>query len=173
METLTLEWHLKNQHYRYTFTQASSTKATDKLRIGRDPAQCDIVLPDRSVSSLHVEIFFTGPRDAALIQNLRPSNPPLINGYRLTTTHTTLAPGSELQLGYVQLRVTELVLPGQVKPAVLPRQPSVQQVYGLKCPNPVCGKVSEYNEQMLKQGCPWCGFSLAAANTVMVTPPAT
>ncbi|MBV5260074.1 FHA domain-containing protein [Synechococcus moorigangaii CMS01] len=168
MEQLTLEWSIQSQRYHYIFTHDSPTKISDKLRIGRDPARCDIVFADRSVSSLHVEIFFSATRDAALIQNLRPSNPPLVNGDRLTEGTAPLFQGSQIQLGHIQLRVAQLVLPIQAN--VPPRVPALSPVatYGLKCPNPTCGKVSKYDDQILKQGCPWCGFSLAAANTVLV-----
>ncbi len=173
MEKLTLAWSLQNHLHHYTFHQAATTKVAQKLRIGRDPAQCDIIFADRSVSSLHVELFFSAALDAALIQNLRPSNPPLIDGFQLTQGTANLSQGSQIQLGRIQLQVSQLVLPGQVQVAAPPQPqvPNTASAYGLKCPNPSCGKVSRYDEQVLKQGCPWCGFSLAAANTVMMVRP--
>ncbi|BAW97451.1 hypothetical protein NIES970_24030 [[Synechococcus] sp. NIES-970] len=166
MAQLTLEWFLQNQQHQYTFQLTSITKVPQKLRLGRDPSQCDLVFADRSVSSLQAEIFFSSAHDAALIQSLRPSNPPLVDGYRLTQGTAPLSQGSQLQLGHIQLRVTQLILKKLApSPPAAPAQPLS---YGLKCPNPSCGKVSHYEEQILKQGCPWCGFSLAAANTVLL-----
>jgi hypothetical protein len=46
------------------------------------------------------------------------------------------------------------------------QQPPAAQASGLECPR--CQKVSDYS--YLEIGCPWCGTSLAAAVSVLVTP---
>ena len=167
MSELTIEWSENGQVHRHSFQPHQSTKQPGVYRIGRDPARCDLVLHDRSVSALHVEIFVNHSQRAAGIRNLRASNPPLVDSQQLVTGEAPLRQGSRIHLGRVELSVVTL----QFTQAESPRHPSPIQSYGLKCPNPGCGKVSDYNNEILQRGCPWCGFSLAAANSVVIMPP--
>lgn len=162
MSELTLEWSENGQFHRYSFQAHQATKQPGVFRIGRDPAQCDLVLHDRSVSALHVELFLNHPQQTAGIRNLRSSNPALVDGRHLIVGDAPLRQGSRISLGRVDLSVIAL--------RFTISEPTPAQAYGLKCPNAACGKVSDYNSDILQQGCPWCGFSLAAANSVVIFP---
>ena len=135
---------------------------------GRDPGRCDLVFQDRSVSALHVEIFFDAVQHLVGVRSLRQSNPPLVDGRQLIQGTAYLHQNSRMQLGRIELTVTALKIAGNAAQAYTPHTPHSN--YGLQCPNPACGKVSAYSSELLKQGCPWCGFSLAAANSVLVSP---
>lgn len=165
MSEITLEWSENGHLHRHTFQENQATKHVGVFRIGRDPARCDLVLHDRSVSALHVEIFINATQQTAGIRNLRTTNPPLVDGNQLIHGDAALRQGSRINLGRVELFISQLNLVSSVAPIPAPSS------YGLKCPNPGCGKVSDYNHETLQQGCPWCGFSLAAANSVVVLPP--
>ncbi|MEM9137453.1 MAG: FHA domain-containing protein [Cyanobacteria bacterium P01_F01_bin.42] len=171
MNELTLEWSENGQTHRHSFQNHQLTKQPGVYRIGRDPARCDLVLRDRSVSALHVEIFLNHPQKLVQIRNLRASNPPLVDGRQLITGESPLHQGSRISLGRVEMIITSLQFPVAQSPVQNPAQGSAQssaEDYGLKCPNPSCGKVSAYDSVVLLQGCPWCGFSLAAADSVVI-----
>lgn len=165
MSELTLQWSEAGQIKTYRIVEGQPTKVAGVFRIGRDPSQCDLVLPERSVSGLHVEIFFRSDYHQVSIRNLRFRNPPLIDDYQLINGEALMHLGSRLTLGRVELLVQSLTFSHPSAGAPLPASS-----YGLKCPNPNCGKVSAYSQEILQQGCPWCGFSLAAANSVVITP---
>ena len=169
MSELTLAWSENGHPHQHTFHENQSTQHPGVYRLGRDPARCDLVLHDRSVSALHVEILFNRPSQQVRIRNLRSSNPPLVDGIQLKAGEAALHQGSKINLGRVELTVSALTFSLPSSP-VLPVQHAAQ-AYGLSCPNPACGKVSAYNSAILQQGCPWCGFSLAAANSVVMIPP--
>lgn len=63
-------------------------------------------------------------------------------------------------------------LPNIVNPGISGKQaiPMVvgNQIYGLRCPNSKCDRISPYEQ--LDLGCPWCGTSLAAAESVLMSP---
>jgi hypothetical protein len=173
MSELTLTWSENGQFHQHTLTETQSSKHFASYRLGRDPAQCDLVLHDLSVSALHVEIVLNSPPQQTIIRNLRASNPPLVDGIQLTIGEAPLYQGSRINLGRVELTVAHLIL-GNIHLAQSsppPAHPTANREYGLSCPNPNCGKISAYNTAILQQGCPWCGFSLAAANSVVILPP--
>ena len=165
MSDIVLEWSENGHRHRHRFELEQPTKQPGVLRIGRDPARCDLVLEDRSVSGLHVEIFFHPAEQQIGVRNLRRSNPPLVDGQQLIQGEVLIHQGSQLHLGRLQLGVT------QVHWSQAVANQSSSDGYGLKCPNPTCGKVLDYSQDRLRQGCPWCGFSLAAAQSVVILPP--
>jgi predicted component of type VI protein secretion system len=190
MSALTLQWHDAGREKTQTiYEQQQQTKNPGTVRIGRDPLRCDIVLSDPTVSGLHVEIFFNLRQ--FLIRNLRASNPPLVDGKKLTQGEQPLQQGSIIFLGQAQLKViaifsseassvppTVLSGPPVSVPVQAPRTPSNQPIghqlhvhqhqadYGLQCPK--CHKIS--STDYLNIGCRWCGTSLAAAASVLVEP---
>jgi len=170
MNELTLEWSDKGQNRSYIIQDQFPSKSPNVFRIGRDPQRCDLVFHDRTVSALHVEIFFDNPAQSAFIRNLRESNPPLIDGTKLTQGQQSLRIGSHVRLGKVILTVSALSFGSAQSQALLQKAPTVLPEYGLKCPNLSCGNVLAYKDEILKQGCPWCGFSLAAAQSVLIPP---
>jgi len=138
-------------------------------------------MSDLTVSGLHVEIFFNEQQKCFYIRNLRPSNPPIIDGQQLLNGEVALSQGSTIYLGQLQLTVTTVVIPSisSVPPTILthqlassvtqpPQLPAAQtqKSYGLMCAK--CHQISPYEQ--LDFGCPWCGTSLAAAVSALINP---
>jgi ssDNA-binding Zn-finger/Zn-ribbon topoisomerase 1 len=176
MHELTLEWQEVGQLRRETIRYQQPTKYPGTVRLGRDPGLCDVVLSDPTVSGLHVEIFFNPSTQAFALRNLRPTNPPLVDGRQLFQGETPLSQGSIFYLGQVALNVTAvslialnrgvpptILVPPPVLAAVNQSVPDIES-YGLQCPN--CRRVSSYDR--IDLGCPWCGTSLAAASSVLM-----
>ncbi len=147
---LVLEWQDGGQMQRLTLGDRA-------LRIGRDPARCDVVLTHPTVSGLHVEIFYQPLQQGYALRNLRASNPPLVDGQKAIAPEVPLRAGQTIRLGLVELKVVTIA-------------PAEATAYGLQCPNPSCQRVSSYD--YLNLGCPWCGRSLAAAQSMLLTPEA-
>lgn len=176
MHELTLEWQEAGQPRRETIRHQQLSKYPGTVRLGRDPARCDLVLSDPTVSGLHVEIFFNPSIYTFFLRNLRPTNPPLIDGRQIAQGEVPLSQGSTIYLGQVALKVTRVSIaapsPG-IPPTILvspqalavAHQPIPAPVsYGLQCPH--CHRVSPYDR--IDFGCQWCGTSLAAAASVVM-----
>ncbi|MGL5064335.1 MAG: FHA domain-containing protein [Microcoleus sp.] len=173
---LTLNW--KNEagvHHNRTIQDSEPSKNPGTVRLGRDPAKCDLVFSHQSVSGLHVEIFFDRESKEFKVRNLRPSNPPLVDGKILTQGEAILTSGSRIHLGQVQLEVTAVATdatePQQTVLLTGPPEsansgPTGPVKYGLQCPK--CHRISPYAH--LESGCCWCGTSLAAAASVVLGP---
>jgi hypothetical protein len=182
MNQLTLEWHDLGQDKIQKIYENQPSKNPGTVRIGRDPQRCDIVLRDPTVSGLHVEIFFQPQEECFYIRNLRLSNPPIIDEQQLIRGDAPLRKGSLIYLGQMELKVTDvsvlvsssvpqtILIPPHPRGLHPPQQPTPaaapQGVYGLMCPK--CHRVSSM--QHLELGCPWCGTSLAAAMSALITP---
>ncbi|MBD3882903.1 FHA domain-containing protein [Phormidium tenue FACHB-886] len=180
MNQLTLEWVEAGQVQTQTLTDQQPTKQPGTIRIGRDPAQCDLVLQHPTVSKLHIEIFFDPSEHLFYLRNLRDSNPPLVDQQSITQGVVPLQQGSRLKLGLAELKIKTIALalpPTVVAPASLPNPPALATssspvaathppTYGLRCPN--CQHVSPYDRRGI--GCGWCGTSLAAAFTELLLP---
>jgi predicted component of type VI protein secretion system len=142
--------------------QRLQTVSSDRLfqravKVGRDPLRSEIVINNPTVSGLHVAIYFDPVAEQFLISNLRQTNPPLVNGKKLQQEPMSLSHNCRLQLGEVMVTVqVHQTTPDNAE-------------YGLKCPNLKCGKVSPYDS--LKLVCPWCGTSLASAQSVIISQP--
>jgi ssDNA-binding Zn-finger/Zn-ribbon topoisomerase 1 len=127
-----------------------------------------------SVSGLHVEIFFNQELQEYAVRNLRESNPPLVDGKILPRGEAKLRLGSRIHLGEVEIEVVkvtqvQVAAPQTVllgPPALGNSGPTGSSKYGLQCPK--CSRISPYAQ--LNVGCPWCGTSLAAAASVMLSP---
>jgi len=189
MNSLTLQWHDAGEEKTQVIYEQQPSKNPGSVRIGRDPKRCDIVLSHPTVSGLHVEIFFNSQQKRFYIRTLREKNPPLVDGKQLVKGDALLNQGSILCLGQMQLKVINISIPqvnsfpatileppkpGQNSQPVTPAAPSkptstaplLKSSYGLQCPN--CHKVSSIEH--IQVGCPWCGTSLAAAVSVLVSP---
>ena len=199
MNALTLQWHDAGKEKTQKIYEQQPSKNHGTVRIGRDPLRCDIVLSHPTVSGLHVEIYFHSSAQRFFIRNLREQNPPLVDGKQLLGGEFALSEGSIIYLGQQELKVTAVSIPAaytvpetilappqpqavnpqRVTPIAQhhpqlqvlhhnhPQTPPVQPqgVYGLECPR--CHKVS--SAEYLQVGCPWCGTSLAAAVSVLVS----
>ncbi|MFB2838665.1 FHA domain-containing protein [Floridanema evergladense] len=170
MNEIILEWQEAGQIRKEVIGDRQVSKNPGTMRLGRDPLKCDIVLTHPTVSGLHVEIFFNQNCNCFQVRNLRQSNPPVVDGKILIQGEAALSQDSIICLGQTEIKVVAVTLAGSsVPPTVLmPPQPgnSVNQVYGLKCPK--CDRISPFEQ--LDLGCPWCGTSLAAASSVLITP---
>lgn len=130
------------------------------VRVGRDPARCDLVLSDPTVSGLHVVIYFDPQKRKFWLRNMRESNPPVVDGKRLVQGEIELQQNSAIALGHQILQITEIVTQSPQKSVPTPHN-NPNQAYGLQCPNLKCAKISSYEKITLV--CPWCGTSLAGA----------
>jgi serine/threonine-protein kinase len=106
VQELTLEWTEQGQTRTQIIRPQQPTKFPGRVRVGRDPAQCDIVLSNPTVSALHIEIVFDSQR--FLVRNLRENNPLYINGQPLSQGEAALHQGSVLRLGEAEVRVTSI-----------------------------------------------------------------
>ncbi|PSB39616.1 FHA domain-containing protein [filamentous cyanobacterium Phorm 46] len=172
---LNLTWTEAGVRQTQTIQNGQPTKNPGTVRLGRDPTKCDVVFSHSSVSGLHVEIFFNQELQEYVVRNLRESNPPLVDGKILASGEATLTSGSRIHLGQVQIDVVSVSATAVPIPqTVLLSAPVVQSSspptgpssYGLQCPK--CSRVSPYAQ--LSAGCPWCGTSLAAAVSVVLSP---
>ena len=172
---LTLTWTEAGVRQTQTIQNRQPTKNPGTVRLGRDPTKCDVVFSHSSVSGLHIEIFFNQELQQYAVRNLRASNPPLVDGKILASGEATLKSDSRIHLGQVHIEVVEVTEMQVAAPlTVLLSAPPVQisspatqpSTYGLQCPK--CSRVSPYAQ--LSAGCPWCGTSLAAAVSVVLSP---
>ena len=109
MDAITLAWTEAGQRKTQTFVDTYSTKNPGTIRIGRDPAQCDVILPslsasDRTVSRLHVEIAFNPTHSSFYLRNLKPQNPVQVDGAAVAE-EAVLQEGSIIRLGKVEVEV--------------------------------------------------------------------
>lgn len=148
MNYLTLVWTEAGQVKSWQITEQMGT-----VRLGRDPSRCQVVFSHPTVSGLHVDISFQPQQQRFVLRNLRPSNPPMVNGQVVTQAEVTLTTGDRLLLGDLLLVVQ----------ACYVRQPTAV-AYGLQCPR--CQQICAYDR--LDLGCPWCGTSLASAASVIM-----
>jgi hypothetical protein len=178
MKELTLVWIESGQPHSFKISDFPPSQNLSQTRIGRDPNRCDLVLSDPTVSGLHIEIFFNLESDQFCVRNLRNSNPPQIDGQSLMSGEMTLKPGSQLILGQQPLQVksivnasltvppTLLISPDQIPVTAAIRPDAPENHYGLRCPE--CSHICSFNQ--LELSCHWCGTSLAAAESVVLSP---
>lgn len=177
MNEITIEWQEAGQIRQETIRDNQPSKYPGTIRLGRDPLQCDIVLNDPTVSGLHVEIFFNTQYQSFALHNLRDTNPPVVDGRQIQYGEAFLSTGSIIYLGQLELVVESVSVHTPKNPIpqtiLMPPQPlivnnkpvSTLKSYGLQCPS--CGRVSPY--ERLDWGCQWCGTSLAAAASVVIS----
>lgn len=177
MNEITINWQESGQIRRETIRDNQPSKHPGTIRLGRDMVQCDIVLSDPTVSGLHVEIFFNTQYQSFALRNLRDTNPPVVDGRQIHHGEAFLSTGSSIYLGQLELTVVAVSRPtsnNSIPPTILmPPQPLIVnnqpapaiESYGLRCPS--CGKVSPY--ERLDWGCQWCGTSLAAAASILMS----
>lgn len=172
---LTLKWTEAGVDRTQTIQNGQQSKNPGTVRIGRDPTKSDLVLSHPTVSGLHIEIFFDRQLQEFRVRNLRQSNLPLVDGKILSSEEAKLSEGSRINLGQVELEVVDvsatavaapqtMLLSPQPTPGYSP--PTAPSTYGLQCPK--CSRISPYAQ--LDAGCPWCGTSLAAAASVVLSP---
>lgn len=107
---LILEWVEQGRPKTRSIRENQPSKHSGTVRIGRDPTVCDIVLPEPTVSKLHVEIFFNPQYRCFSLRTLNKSNPPIVDGETISAGEVILHQGSRVQLGYIDLRVADITL---------------------------------------------------------------
>jgi serine/threonine-protein kinase len=108
LHELTLEWVQDEEVKMRKILEHQHSKNPGRIRIGRDPGQCDIVLLDPTISGLHVEIFFHPHKQKFYLRNLRQQNPPILDGQLLLAGEMPLTTGSSLQLGQQIFTVSDI-----------------------------------------------------------------
>jgi serine/threonine-protein kinase len=108
LHQLTIEWIEDGQIKYRTIIENQASKNIGKIRIGRNPQECDIVLPDPTISGLHAEIFFHTEKQRFYLRNLRQQNPPIVDGQLLLAGEISLAVGSHIRLGKQDFRVKDI-----------------------------------------------------------------
>ena len=136
MSQIAFAWMDGDQRVSHTIDITQPTIAPSVIRIGRDPAQCDVVLPsvtdrDRTVSRCHIEIAFNPAQFGFYLRNLKPNNPVSLNGTAVGATPTLIAANSTIRLGEVDLWVEGLA----AVPATAILTPPGQQATILSSPN--------------------------------------
>lgn len=159
MHKIALEWveEGRNRSQAFSFDKPNEPP----IRIGRDESQCDVIVKDpaKTVSGLHVEIFFDVAKHTFYLRNLTKNrdkpNPAWVNGQKVVAEDTALKHRATIQLGKMTLTAK-----------VTSDAPEDAPAHGLKCH--VCGHVSP--QASLSLVCQWCGTSLASAPTAVYFP---
>jgi len=168
MQQLTLEWAIANQNLSQTLLLDQSTKTPGVIRVGRDASRCDVILnhPDpsieKTVSGLHIEIFFNPTTNTFYLRNLtrdrqppKQPNPVVVDGQKVITEEVPLRVGSQIRLGRMTLTVRAIELP-QVA-AQVPGRPQYMKV----CAN---SKTPHYYPLTYdKFNCEACGYVMLGA----------
>lgn len=177
---LTLTWTELDRPKTQTIDSFKYEEMSQVFRLGRDPSQCHLVFAENTVSRLHAELFFRGELQRFYLRNLQPKNPPKIDGGTLISGEAALHSGSTIELGQLQLTVSDIsdvrphiTLPPtlQKRPQTLPPQPLRSPIlrsshYGLECPH--CHQLSSLN--MRHSACMHCGHFLADAESILIPP---
>ena len=108
LQELTLEWEQDEEIKIRKILEHQHSKNPGRIRIGRDPEQCDIVLLDPTISGLHVEIFFHPQKQKFYLRNLRQQNPPILDGQLLLAGEMALSAGSNLRLGQQVFTISDI-----------------------------------------------------------------
>ncbi|KYC41391.1 serine/threonine protein kinase [Scytonema hofmannii PCC 7110] len=108
LHELTLEWEEGELAKNRKITEKQHSKKSGRVRIGRNPEECDIVLNDPTVSGLHIEIFFHLAKERFYLRNLRQRNPPIVDGQLLLAGEIPLFIGSSIRLGQLNVRVSAI-----------------------------------------------------------------
>ncbi|MEM7556854.1 MAG: FHA domain-containing serine/threonine-protein kinase [Cyanobacteria bacterium P01_A01_bin.84] len=102
---MVLEWVEAQQVITHTIWESQDSKKPGKVRIGRNPQLCDLVLCEPTVSGLHIEIFFHSEKQQFYVRNLRQKNPPVVDGQLLLAGEILINQGSCVRLGRQTLKV--------------------------------------------------------------------
>lgn len=164
MFKVTLKWQEDGQLQSKSITTTLPTKHPNTIRIGRDAAQCDIVLndPEKTVSRLHAELFLNPSDHMVTIRNLTrdqegKQNPIMVDHQKVIRQEIPVSVGTSLQLGRVLVTLSDIeVNQAAIKPS------SSEPTYGIKCHT--CGNVISYD--YLGLACPYCGSTVQADDTV-------
>ncbi len=163
MFKVTLEWREGDQLQSRSISTTEPTKQVGKIRIGRDVAQCDVVLtdPDKTVSRLHAELFLNESDHMVTLRNLTrdqegKQNPVIVDHHKVIHQEIPLSLGTSLQFGRVLVTLSDI----EVQKAL--QASEAKPTFGIKCHT--CGNVISYD--YLGLACPYCGSTVQADDTV-------
>ncbi len=137
MHKIIFEWMEGNQTRSQTISSDEQTIIAKKIRIGRDPSLCDVVVKDSTnkVSRLHAEIYFNQKLDSFCVRNAtwNQTNPNivLVDEILVTEEEKPIHSGSILKLRDIPLKIAEI----QLNPSTVINNPSPQPTYQ-NSPNP-------------------------------------
>lgn len=171
MKELILTWNTGTMTR--TLYSAQPGIAHPKLRIGRDPVTCDLVLPsitqeDLTVSKLHVELYFDPTADQFYLRNLKgKSNPPKLYGNWVDDVPVPVDHDGELQLGRRVFQISVVlhtpIVIAPTTPPDLKAESTPTSALPLTCPH--CASGYNYEEATKFNGrCPKDGFFLHGAS---------
>ena len=164
MFKVTLEWREGEQLQSRSISTAESTKQAGRIRIGRDAAQCDVVLtdPDKAVSRLHAELFLNESDHMVTLRNLTrdqegKQNPIMVDHHKVIHQEIPLSVGTSLQFGRILVTLSDIEVAHKALQST-----QAEPSFGIKCHN--CGNVVSYD--YLGLACPYCGSTVQADDTV-------
>jgi hypothetical protein len=103
-QVLTLTWNDRGQQKNYTIYSQNDNGVAGRVKLGRNPSQCDLLFADRTVSGVNAEIYFDCQLQKFLLSNLRAINPPFLDRQKVVST-TDLHSGVVLYLGRVPIAI--------------------------------------------------------------------
>ncbi len=144
---MTLTWTIEDRQNSYLVSSDTEVLVGRRL-------ECDIILPDPSVSREHAKIYFANGRFH--ICNLSQVNPVRVQSSSDDAEPQSLAPdqhvpideGAQLCVGPVQLKVVSIEI--------------TKTPQRKKCAH--CGQLVEANAK----NCPWCGRALPMGQNIYV-----
>ncbi|MBE9011334.1 FHA domain-containing protein [Pseudanabaenaceae cyanobacterium LEGE 13415] len=167
MYRLTLEWQENTRNSLQTIASHDQTKQPGTIRIGRDRERCDVVLqhPDRNiertVSGLHIELFWNEAEQKMYVRNLTrdriPPNPALVDGQTVINQELAIAENSKIRLGKMALRVKALELDSKQK------EPIKANRFVCKCTNPKGAHILPADYSLLTCH---CGYQVLGATMI-------
>lgn len=176
MYRLTLEWQEDHRNCSQDFSSQDHTKQPGTIRIGRDRERCDVVLqhPDRNiertVSGLHIELFWNETAKQLYIRNLTrdriPPNPAIVDEQTVIDQETAIAENSKIKLGKMTLRVKALQLDSQPAPQ---KEALNAPRFVYKCTNPKGAHILPGDYSLLTCH---CGYQVLGATMIDYIPQA-
>ncbi|MGG6267341.1 FHA domain-containing protein [Leptolyngbya sp. AN03gr2] len=170
MYRLTLEWQENSRNCSQNVSSQEQTKQSGTIRIGRDRERCDVVLqhPDRSiertVSGLHIELFWNESEQRLYVRNLTrdrtPPNPAFVDGKKIIDQEIAIAENSNIKLGKMTVRIKALELDS--KPAHQP-EPVRANRFVCKCTNPKGAHILPADYSLLTCH---CGYQVLGATMI-------
>jgi pSer/pThr/pTyr-binding forkhead associated (FHA) protein len=116
---LTFRWNELGKEIEKHISSQQVTKNKDSIVIGRDSSLCDVVLNDRTVSSVNIEIIFNSQHQKFFVKKLKATNPPFVDNKELSGEELILYQGSIIKLGDLDLKVVS-ISPDYPSPTIMP-----------------------------------------------------
>ncbi|MEO0377168.1 MAG: FHA domain-containing protein [Cyanobacteria bacterium P01_A01_bin.17] len=113
MTDLILEWIEGNRPMSEVIHPQQASKNQGGVRLGRDPERCDIVLNEKGVSGLHIEIFYDAGQGTFYMRSRQENNPPILNGQAFPSGEVPLISTNSIQLGQLKL-IAKAAVPSSV-----------------------------------------------------------